>query len=245
VVTTRENNNTVIIDTGCANLSSVKFAVERLGYCVTITDDITQIKNADKIILPGVGTAKHAMENIRAKGLVETIQGLTQPVLGFCLGMQLMAESSTENTVLSKEDGMSSTQAKTSSTVDISANLVTCLGLIPTTISPLQADGNRLPHMGWNTLTSISDHAIFSGISIGDYFYFVHSFAAPLSAYTIASCAYGSNFSAAIAKDNFIGCQFHPERSGVLGSKIIQNFLTLEPKDLVSVDSVQKEKTDS
>jgi len=245
VATTIENSNTVIIDTGCANLSSVKFAVERLGYSVTITDDITQIKNADKIILPGVGTAKHAMENIRAKGLVETIQNLTQPVLGFCLGMQLMAESSTESTVSSKEDGVSSTQAKTSSTQGGSANQINCLGLIPTTISPLQAEGNRLPHMGWNTLTSISDHPIFSGINIGDYFYFVHSFAAPLSAYTIASCDYGSNFSAAIAKDNFIGCQFHPERSGALGSKIIQNFLTLEPKDLILVDSVQKEKTDS
>ncbi|MFB0980226.1 MAG: imidazole glycerol phosphate synthase subunit HisH [Alteromonadaceae bacterium] len=196
----------VIVDTGCANLSSVKFAVERLGFNVTITDDIETIKNAQKVILPGVGTAKHAMANIRARGLVETLQNLTQPVLGFCLGMQLMCNSSVEST-----DG---TQ-------------VVCLGIIPTDITPLNAEGNRLPHMGWNTLTSVSEHPVFEGINMGDYFYFVHSFAAPISEYTIAGCKYGSEFSAAVAKDNFIGCQFHPERSSELGSKIIKNFLEL------------------
>jgi glutamine amidotransferase len=196
----------VIVDTGCANLSSVKFAIERLGFDVTITDDIETIKNAKKVILPGVGTAKHAMENIRARGLVETLQNLTQPVLGFCLGMQLMCNSSVEST-----DGTK----------------VVCLGIIPTDITPLNAEGNRLPHMGWNTLSSVSEHPVFKGISIGDYFYFVHSFAAPISEYTVASCKYGSEFSAAVAKDNFIGCQFHPERSSELGSKIIKNFLEL------------------
>jgi len=196
----------VIVDTGCANLSSVRFAVERLGFDVTITDDIELITKADKVIFPGVGSAKHAMENIKAKGLVNVLQGLTQPVLGFCLGMQLMTESSTE--------GGNSEQ-------------VPCLNLIQTKVEPLKAQGNRLPHMGWNTLTQVSEHPIFKGISIGDYFYFVHSFAAPVSEYTIASCEYGSAFSAAIAKDNFIGCQFHPERSSALGSKIIQNFLEM------------------
>jgi glutamine amidotransferase len=196
----------VIVDTGCANLSSVKFAVERLGFQVTITDDIDLIKRADKVILPGVGSAKHAMENIQAKGLVEALQNLTQPVLGFCLGMQLMCNSSVESSDDKK---------------------VECLGIIPTDITPLNAENNRLPHMGWNTLTSVSDHPIFNGIDIGDYFYFVHSFAAPLSEYTVATCQYGSQFSAAIAKDNFIGCQFHPERSSELGSKIIKNFLEL------------------
>jgi glutamine amidotransferase len=196
----------VIVDTGCANLSSVKFAVERLGYQVTITDDIELIKNADKVIFPGVGSAKHAMKNIQAKNLVSVLQSLTQPVLGFCLGMQLMTESSQET---NEDDN------------------VTCLKLIPTKVEPLKAKGNRLPHMGWNTLKSVSNHPVFKGITEGDYFYFVHSFAAPISEYTIASCEYGSEFSAAIAKDNFIGCQFHPERSSVLGSKIIQNFLEL------------------
>jgi len=196
----------VIVDTGCANLSSVKFAVERLGFKVLITDDIDIIKNANKVILPGVGTAKHAMKNIQEKGLVETLRNLTQPVLGFCLGMQLMCRSSVE-----------------SSTGDI----VECLNIIPTDIIPLDAKELRLPHMGWNTLTTVSNHPVFSGISLGDYFYFVHSFAASVSEYTVASCQYGSEFSAAIAKDNFIGCQFHPERSSELGSKIIKNFLEL------------------
>ena len=199
--------NFVIVDTGCANLASVKFAVERLGFAVTISDDINTIKNADKGILPGVGSARHAMENIQAKGLVATLQQLTQPVLGFCLGMQLMARSSVEG-------------AKTD-------EVVQCLALIPTDICPLDAKDLRMPHMGWNTLTQVSDHPVFAGINAEDYFYFVHSFAAPVSEYTVARCQYGSEFSAAIAKDNFIGCQFHPERSSSLGSKIIKNFLEM------------------
>jgi len=210
-------SNNVIVDTGCANLFSVKFAIERLGFTATITDDVEVIKAADKVIFPGVGSAKHAMANIIEKGLVETLQNLTQPVLGFCLGMQLMTESSTE--------GISSTETNLNNSVD-------CLGVIPTLVEPLNAQGNRLPHMGWNTLTSVANHPVLKGINIGDYFYFVHSFAAPLSKYTLASCDYGSQFSAVIGKDNFIGCQFHPERSGALGSKIIENFLTLSDKEL-------------
>ena len=105
--------------------------------------------------------------------------------------------------------------------------LCNVLGLIPLTLRHLEAKDLRMPHMGWNTLTQVSDHPIFEGINAGDYFYFVHSFAAPISEYTIARCQYGSEFSAAIAKDNFIGCQFHPERSSALGSKIIKNFLEM------------------
>lgn len=202
--------NIVIVDTGCANLSSVKFAIERLGYQVTITDDIAQIKSADKVIFPGVGSAKHAMKNIIAKDLVTTLQTLKQPVLGFCLGMQLMTESSAES----------------------DEQTVTCLGLIPTKVMPLDAQDLRLPHMGWNTLTQVKPHPVLKGINAGDYFYFVHSYAAPVSEYTIATCQYGSEFSAAIAKDNFIGCQFHPERSSDLGSKIIKNFLELNAEEL-------------
>jgi glutamine amidotransferase len=208
----------VIVDTGCANLSSVKFAIQRLGYKVTITDDVNLIKAADKVIFPGVGTAKHAMENIKAKNLVTTLQNLTQPVLGFCLGMQLMTESSNEG----QEN-----------------NSIPCLNLIPTEILPLEAKGKILPHMGWNTLNNVKSHPVFKGISDGDYFYFVHSFAAPISKYTIASCQYGSQFSAAIAKDNFIGCQFHPERSSTLGSKIIQNFLELNSSDMTQEQTEQ------
>jgi len=200
------NYNNVIVDTGCANLSSVKFAIERLGFSAIITDDIEQIQAADKVIFPGVGSAKHAMANIIEKGLVETLQSLTQPVLGFCLGMQLMTESSTEGN---------------------EKVIVDCLGMIPTKVKSLDAQGNRLPHMGWNTLTSVNSHPVLKGINVDDYFYFVHSYAAPISEYTLASCEYGSKFSAIIGKDNFIGCQFHPERSGALGSKIIKNFLNL------------------
>jgi glutamine amidotransferase len=213
-----DEGNNVIVDTGCANLSSVKFAIQRLGFSATITDDIELIKRADKVIFPGVGSAKHAMANIIDKGLVETLQNLTQPVLGFCLGMQLMAESSTEGLSDPKESA--------------NDNVIECLGVIPTLVEPLDAKGNRLPHMGWNTLTSVANHPVLKGISVNDYFYFVHSFAAPISEYTIASCEYGSEFSAVIAKDNFIGCQFHPERSSALGSKIIKNFLELSTLEL-------------
>ncbi|MBU2891966.1 imidazole glycerol phosphate synthase subunit HisH [Colwellia sp. D2M02] len=213
--------NYVIVDTGCANIASVKFAIERLGFTVTVTDNIELIQQADKVIFPGVGSAKHAMKNIMDKGLVTTLQNLTQPVLGFCLGMQLMTNSSTESAHIN--------------TASNDSEKTTCLGVIPTSVEPLNAQGNRLPHMGWNTLTSVANHPIMKGISVGDYFYFVHSYAAKLSEYTIASCEYGSEFSAAIAKDNFIGCQFHPERSAKLGSKIIENFLTLDPKELISL----------
>ncbi|WP_286261713.1 imidazole glycerol phosphate synthase subunit HisH [Thalassotalea atypica] len=203
------NNEIVIIDTGCANLSSVRFAIKRLGFDAIITDDVKIINNADKVILPGVGNAKHAMKNIKEKQLVDCIKNLTQPVLGFCLGMQLMTQASYESTVGEHREK------------------IDCLNVIPTEIKPLDAKSNRLPHMGWNTLTSVIDHPIFAGINAGDYFYFVHSFAAPLSQYTGATCEYGSEFSAAIVKDNFIGCQFHPERSGENGSKIIKNFLEM------------------
>ena len=203
------NKLNVIVDTGCANLSSVKFAVERLGYQVEVTDNIEKIKAADKVIFPGVGNAKHAMENIHAKNLATTLQSLTQPVLGFCLGMQLMTESSLEGNFSGEQE------------------TIECLNLIPGNVKPLQAEGLRLPHMGWNTLTSVIDHPVFAGIEVGDYFYFVHSFAAPVNEYTAATCEYGSKFSAAIIKDNFIGCQFHPERSGKSGSKIIKNFLEM------------------
>ena len=153
----------VIVDTGCANLSSVKFAVERLGYAIVISDDIKVIKNAKKVILPGVGTARHAMENIKSRGLVATLQQLTQPVLGFCLGMQLMARSSVEG---------ANSDTNGDETND---EVIECLGLIPTDIRPLDAKSLRLPHMGWNTLSQVESHPVFNGINVEDYFYFVHS----------------------------------------------------------------------
>ncbi len=211
--------NIVIVDTGCANLSSVKFAIERLGYQATISDVHEVIVAADKVIFPGVGSAKHAMKNIKAKQLVETLQQLKQPVLGFCLGMQLMTSSSAEGLAI---DGVEHED-------------VDCLNLIPTKVKPLDSNGLRLPHMGWNTLILKGAHPIFNGVNSGDYVYFVHSYAAPVSEYTIASCQYGTEFSAAIAKDNFIGCQFHPERSSAVGSQIIKNFLELSAKELIAL----------
>lgn len=213
----------VIVDTGCANISSVKFAVERLGFTPIVTDDVDVIKNASRVILPGVGNAKHAMANLANKSLISCLQSLTQPVLGFCLGMQMMATSSREGA---------------------GSEVIECLDLIPVAIEPLVSETLRLPHMGWNTLTRVEPHPILEGISQGDYFYFVHSFAAADGEYTIASCDYGQRFSAAIAKDNFIGCQFHPERSSKLGSQIIKNFLTLPTEKLIGWQGNQDKNKD-
>jgi len=193
----------VIIDTGCANLSSVKFAVERLGYEVTISRDPQVLKTADKLFLPGVGTAKEAMANLRERQLVDHIKALTQPVLGICLGMQLLAQGSDEGDV-------------------------DCLGLVPGRISQMQTGKEeRLPHMGWNQIHHDGSHPLFQGIPSGSYFYFVHSYALPVNAYTLASCDYAGSFTAAVGRDNFFGVQFHPERSGKAGAQLIRNFLEL------------------
>ena len=195
----------VIVNTGCANISSVKFAVERLGTQVTVSDDIQVIQTADKIFLPGVGSANAAMASIEKKQLVSCIQRLTQPVLGICLGMQLMVEKSEESL----------------------SNNTPCLGLIPGQVKRLQVGDLRLPHMGWNTVTPDVDARLFKGIDAGSYFYFVHSFAVAVSEFTMASCQYGMDFSAAIHKDNFFGVQFHPERSSDAGAHLLKNFIDL------------------
>ncbi|WP_017445259.1 imidazole glycerol phosphate synthase subunit HisH [Gayadomonas joobiniege] len=192
----------VIINTECANMASLKFGIERLGYQVTVTDDPTVIKAADKVFLPGVGAAGAAMQIIRKKGIPELVETLTQPVLGICLGMQLMTSHSQEGDV-------------------------ECLNLIPGKVEPLLAEGLRVPHMGWNTLSKISDSPLFAGITEKDYFYFVHSYCVAPSAHTLAGCEYGQLFSASIQHKNFFGVQFHPERSGVSGAKIIKNFLEM------------------
>ncbi|MFB2727391.1 imidazole glycerol phosphate synthase subunit HisH [Shewanella mangrovisoli] len=206
----------VIIDTGCANLSSVRFAFERLGAKVLVTDDKASIKAAKRVVLPGVGSAGAAMASLSEKALVELIQGLTQPVLGVCLGMQML-------TLLSKERG--------GQTLDCQ-----CLGIIPTEIDELdrqalKAEGLPLPHMGWNQLTFSNPsqvHPLFAGVAAGSYVYFVHSYRAPLSDYTLAQCRYGEDFSAAIGKDNFMGVQFHPEKSAAVGAQILGNFLKMQ-----------------
>lgn len=209
----------VIVNTRVANLSSVKFAFERLGVNPVVSADPEVIRNAERVVLPGVGTAPAAMRSLQELGLVETIQQLTQPVLGICLGMQILCESSTEGTA----EGAGQT--------------TDCLSLIPAQVCKLKnKEQLPLPHMGWNQ-TQVSNHPLFKGLN-NPWFYFVHSFAVPVTgpvtgsaaeagSITIAEAEYTQRFSAAIANKNFMGVQFHPERSGKDGAKVLSNFLEL------------------
>lgn len=194
----------IIIDTGCANISSLKFALERLGFNIGVSADIKQIVSAKKVFLPGVGSAEFAMKGIHQRDLATTIKSLTQPVLGICLGMQLMTQHSIENDKDTE-----------------------CLSLIAGDIKRINtgAQNVRLPHMGWNTLENISASPLFDDINEDDYFYFVHSYCAPLNTATLAICDYGQKFSASLQQDNFYGVQFHPERSGKSGAKLLNNFM--------------------
>ena len=196
-----------IIDTGCANLSSVKMAIQRLGVEPLVSCDAADIRAADKLILPGVGTAKAAMKNLKERNLVELIREAKQPLLGFCLGMQMLAQASEESM-----DGESD---------------IECLGIIPGKVKLMQVGNLRLPHMGWNQIEHDETHPLFKGIPSGSYFYFVHSYALEVTDATIAQCNYGQPFSAVVGKDNFFGAQFHPERSGKLGAQLIRNFLEM------------------
>lgn len=191
----------VIVDTECANLTSVRFAFERLGVRPLITDNADQITSADRVILPGVGTAAAAMRNLHSKQLVEPLRELRQPVLGICLGMQLMTAHSEEGDI-------------------------DCLGLIPAQTQRMQVDALPLPHMGWNTVEPTNNNPLLPS-NVSPYCYFVHSYAVAEDQYTIARCHYGGSFAAMIKKDNFIGAQFHPERSGAAGRKILKQFLEL------------------
>ncbi|WP_346350481.1 imidazole glycerol phosphate synthase subunit HisH [Oceanimonas sp. AH20CE76] len=194
---------TVIIDTGCANLSSVRYAIERLGYNVTVSRDPEVVLAADKLLLPGVGTAKEAMKNLHERGLIELIDQLHQPVLGICLGMQMLVNHSDEGDV-------------------------DCLGKVDANCVHLEGgEGIRLPHMGWNQITPMPEHPLFKDIPEGSFFYFVHSYAVPVGEYTLATCQHGQAFSAAIGQENFFGVQFHPERSGAAGAQLLKNFLEL------------------
>jgi len=194
----------IIIDTGCANLSSVAFAFGRLGVEAEITAEADRIQQAERVVLPGVGSAPYAMQKIRDRKLVPVVQGLKQPVLGICLGMQLLFE-----------------------TLEEGDQRVEGFGIIKGHVGALDTKKNPSPHMGWNTLSIMKDDPLLNGISEGDHAYFVHSFAAPVAEYTLMKCDYGSPFSAIVQQGNFRGCQFHPERSSATGSRILKNFLDL------------------
>jgi glutamine amidotransferase len=190
-----------IVDSGGANIASVRFALERLGVRSELTADPAVIRAAERVILPGVGSAAEGMKRLQAKGLVDCVRGLTQPVLGVCLGMQLLFEVS--------EEGNTPT-----------------LGIIPGAVALLpDSPGITVPHMGWNTITTGREPKLLDGIAPDARFYFVHSFAAPVNAFTVATCTHGTPFAAIVQRGNFSGCQFHPERSGAAGARLLQNFV--------------------
>ena len=187
-----------IVDVGCGNIGSVGIAFERFGIAPLVTGDQAAIASADKVILPGVGAAGYAMEQIRARGLSHTIRNLAQPVLGICLGMQLFFDQSEE------ED-------------------IACLGIITGHVRKLEAAAGRpVPHMGWSRL-HVRDDAI--GLRDGDYVYFAHSYACDSGPHVVASTDYGREIPAVVRRRNFLGAQFHPERSGDAGHRFLKAFL--------------------
>lgn len=194
-----------IIDSGGANIASLQFALDRLGYSARLTTAPDVIRGADRVILPGVGAAADAMQRLRDSSLVDVIRGLRQPVLGICLGMQLLADASEEDDV-------------------------DCLGIIPGVARRLQfADGFPVPNMGWCPVTRTTETAVLDGIADGSYYYFVHSYALPVSEFTLATACHATAFSAIIGRDNFVAAQFHPERSSADGARLLRNFLGLTP----------------
>jgi imidazole glycerol-phosphate synthase subunit HisH len=195
--------DTVVIDSGGANLASVLFALERLNAPATVTTSPDEVRSAKRVILPGVGAAADVMKRLHAAGLTEVLPTLKQPVFGICVGMQVLFKSSEEGPV-------------------------DCLGIIPDTVRKLKAEpGLPVPHMGWNTLVTLRDDPLLDGLTSSDYVYFVHSYAAPVSDATLARTDYGTQVSAVVRRGNFWGAQFHPERSSTAGSRVLANFLRL------------------
>ena len=197
-----------ILDSKSANLNSVVQAIKRLGIDPVITADINTLNQADKLILPGVGTALAVMSGINDGNLYDFILNTKKPLLGICLGMQVLGAASVE--------------------VPLNSGLkeIETLKIVPEKVKKLHGDNIILPHMGWNTVTH-TDHPLFAGIKQNAYFYFVHSFAMDVGDYTIGTCEYGVRFTAALCRDNFMGVQFHPEKSGSVGAKLLNNFINL------------------
>ena len=190
-----------IIDSGGANIASLRYAIDRLGIDSTITTDAQTLQQATHVILPGVGAAADCMERLRSANLIETIRTLRQPLLGVCVGMQLLFESSEEGDV-------------------------PCLGLLPGRVQRFaDRDGLPVPHMGWNQLEFTSPSPLLDDVASGDYVYFVHSYCVPVSENTIATSTYGERFGAIVGHGKVFGAQFHPERSARTGALVLRNFL--------------------
>jgi imidazole glycerol-phosphate synthase subunit HisH len=193
----------VIVDSGGANFASLTFAFERLGVHARISREPKSLAAASHIVLPGVGAAANAMRRLESTGLAAAITRLTQPVLGICLGMQLLFRDS--------EEGPTD-----------------CLGVLPDTVRRIHgARGRPVPHMGWNQVKPDREDPLLDGIGPDDYAYFVHSYAALVSPDTVAHTEYGKPLSAVVRRGNFCGTQFHPERSGKTGARLLENFLRL------------------
>lgn len=191
-----------IIDYRMGNLRSVENALQRLGAEFRVTADADEIRRADRVLLPGVGNAAEAMENLHGAGLVQVIRDLRRPVLGICVGMQVMCRHSEEGDA-------------------------ECIGLFDARVRRFRpTETEKVPHMGWNRIANM-ETKLFKGLTGGDYVYFVHSYYAGLCPDTIATARHGQLFSAALKYENFYGTQFHPEKSGDVGEQILKNFLEL------------------
>lgn len=195
--------NIVIINYGAGNIQSLKFAIERLGYQAILSDNEEEIRAADKVIFPGVGEASSAMAKLRDTGLDKVIPTLKQPVLGICLGMQLMCNGSEEGDT-------------------------TGLGIFDVDVERFRESEHhvKVPQIQWNTIDDLKT-TLFTNVDNDAYIYMVHSFYAPITRETIATTQYGVSYSSALAKDNFYGTQFHPEKSSAVGEQILRNFLEL------------------
>ncbi len=191
-----------IVKYNAGNVASVMYALDRIGVKYRWTDDLNELASAEKIIFPGVGEASTAMAHLREKGLDEFIPTLKQPVLATCIGMQLLCKNSEENQT-------------------------TCMGIFDVEIKKFQSKDLKIPHVGWNSIRSVGDNPLMKGLKNEEFVYFVHSYYAPFNEYTTATCDYIQPFSAMLQKDNFYAAQFHAEISGIVGQRIIQNFIDL------------------
>ena len=197
------NRDVVVISSCGSNLASLGFALKRLGVDAAVTEDPDRVRRATHVILPGVGAAAPGMSRLAAAGLVEIVPTLSQPVLGICLGMQLLFAGSDE------EDAK-------------------CLGVISARVTKLpQSSDLPVPQMGWNQLEVVGDSPLLAGVEPGAFAYFIHSYAAPLGGFTRAITRYGVPFSAVIEHGNYFGTQFHPERSAKVGAQVLDNFVKI------------------